>query len=110
MSEITLKFIFFGLILSGTIFEVMGDVFFKKWILADKNILLYVGLFAYLIGTVFWAFSLRFESLSKSISIFTVLNLIIIVLVGVFCFRENLSMLNKIGIILGIISVLFLEI
>jgi len=47
--------------------------------------------------------------LSKAISVFTVLNFIIIVLIGVLYFREDLSLINKIGIALGILSVIFLE-
>lgn len=109
-SEISLKFIFFGLIALAVTLEVVGDVFFKKWSIDGKNILLYIGLLIYFIGTIFWAISLKYEYLSKAISIFTVLNLVIIVLVGIFYFKEDLSLINKIGIGLGILSVILIEI
>jgi len=63
----------------------------------------------YFIGTIFWAFSLRYDYLSKAISVFTILNLIVVVLVGVLYFNEQLSFVNKIGIVLGIASILLIE-
>ena len=68
------------------------------------------GLSLYIVGTTFWAYSLKYGHLSKAISIFAILNLIILVLIGVFVFKEDLSLTNKIGIILGIISVILIEI
>lgn len=109
-SEITLKFIFYGLIALAVALEVIGDIFFKKWSMDSKNILLYIGLLIYFIGTIFWAISLKYEYLSKAISIFTILNLILVVLVGVIYFKEDLLLINKIGIGLGIISVILIEI
>ena len=109
-SEIVLKLGFFALIAIAVILEVIGDILFKKWSLENKNILLIIGLIIYFIGTIFWAISLKYESLSKAISVFTILNLIIIVLVGIILFKENLSLINKIGIGLGILSVILIEI
>ena len=109
-SEIALKFIFFGLIVLAVALEVVGDIFFKKWSIDGKNVLLYVGLLIYFIGTIFWAISLKYEYLSKAISVFTVLNLVIVVLVGVLYFKEDLSLINKVGIGLGILSVILIEI
>ena len=109
-SDILPKFIFLGLIALAVVFEVAGDIFFKKWSLESKNILFYVGLLVYLVGTIFWAVSLKHEYLSRAVSIFTVLNLIAVVLVGVFYFKEDLSLINKIGISLGVLSVILIEI
>ncbi len=108
--EIALKIIFLVLVLLAVALEIIGDVLFKKWSIDNKYILLYLGLIIYFIGTIFWAISLKYEYLSKAISVFTVLNLIIIVLVGVLYFKEDLSLINKIGIALGILSVILIEI
>ncbi len=97
------------MILLATALEVVGDTLFKKWSIENNNILLITGLFIYFIGTIFWAISLKYEFLSKSISIFSILNLIVIVLIGVIIFKEDLTFLNKVGIGLGIISILFIE-
>lgn len=108
--ELTIKFLFFAMILLATLFEVAGDIFFKKWSMGGKNALIIIGFLIYAIGTIFWAFSLKYEYLSKAISVLTILNLIIIVLVGTLYFNEGLSLINKIGIALGVISVVLIEI
>lgn len=110
VSPVLLKSIFFGLLLIAVLLEVAGDVLFKKWALGSRNLLLILGLLVYFIGTVFWAVSLKYEFLSKAISVFTIMNLILVVLVGVVLFKEDLTLLNKIGIILGIVSVVMIEI
>lgn len=104
------KLIFFGLISLAVALEVVADIFFKKWALENRNILLFFGLILYFIGTVFWAFSLKYDLLSRAVSIFTVLNFMIVVLVGVLVFKEDLSIVNKIGIGLGVLSVILMEI
>ena len=109
-SEIMLRLVFFALIALAVVLEVGGDILFKKWSLEGKNIILITGLIIYFIGTAFWAVSLKYEFLSKAVSVFTILNLIIIALVGVLYFKEDLSMINKFGIGLGIISVILIEI
>lgn len=108
--EILTKLLFFGLIILAVGLEVIGDVFFKKWSLENRNVLLVIGLAIYFIGTIFWAVSLKYEYLSKAISVFTVLNLVIVSLVGVLYFNEDLSLVNKIGIAVGIVSVILIEV
>ena len=95
--------------LLGVFFEIVGDVFFKRWALENKTSMLWVGFAIYTIGALFWAWSLKYEMLSKAISIFTILNLIIVVGVGVVFFKENISLLAKTGILLGIISIMLIE-
>jgi multidrug transporter EmrE-like cation transporter len=109
MNQTIPKIIFFSLIAAAVAFEVVADILLKKWSLENKNIMLIIGLALYFVGTVFWAVSLKYDLLSKAISIFTVLNLIVIILVGVFMFKENLSLINKIGLALGVLSIIFVE-
>lgn len=104
------KLIFFILILLATFLEIIADILLKRWTIQSKNILFIIGLVIYFIGTLFWAFSLKYENLSSAISIFTILNLIVIVLVGILVFGEELSLINKIGIALGIVSIILIEI
>lgn len=109
MTPQTVKLIFFSLIALAVVFEVAGDIFFKKWSLGGKSILLAAGLLVYFIGTVFWAISLKYEYLSKAISVFMVLNLVIVVLVGIIYFKEDLSLVNKLGIGLAALSIILIE-
>lgn len=110
MSLIIAKYTFLFLITFAVALEVAADVLFKKWAIENKSYLLAVGLVIYMIGTTFWAYSLRYGHLSKAISIFAVLNLIILVLVGIFFFKEDLLLVNKIGIAFGVLSVILMEI
>ena len=101
---------FFILIIFAVSFEVLADILFKYWALSTRSIFLWGGVGLYMIGTVIWAYSLKFEYLSKAIIIFAVVNIIVVVLAGVFIFSEDLSLLNKIGILFGIISVILIQI
>jgi small multidrug resistance pump len=103
------KYIFFLLIAIAILLEVAGDILFKQWALAHKSWVLGIGLALYFIGTVFWAYSLKYEHLSHAISVFTVLNLIVVVLAGVLLFDEKLSRVQTVGIALGVLSVILLE-
>ncbi len=101
------KLAFFALILLAVAFEVAGDVLLKKW--AAENHALLLALAVYFVGTVFWAFSLKHEYLSKAVAVFTVLNLAAVALAGVVLFHEELSLAQKAGVALGILSVALLE-
>ena len=103
------KYLFFGFILLAVLLEVTADILFKKWTINNRNLFFIIGLAIYFVGTIFWAFSLKYEFLSKAISIFTILNLIIIVLVGLLIFKENLSLVNKLGVLLGVLSIILIE-
>jgi len=100
----------FLLLVSGAvIFEVVADTLFKSWSLGGKNLFFWMGIVLYTIGTFVWAYSLKFDFLSKAISIFTILNFVAVVLIGVLYFKENISLANKIGVVLGIVSVILLQ-
>ncbi|PKL36753.1 hypothetical protein CVV38_02530 [Candidatus Peregrinibacteria bacterium HGW-Peregrinibacteria-1] len=109
LSAISLKAIFFILVILAAILEASGDIILKKWALDGKQIFFILGLIVYFAATVIWAFSLKYEFLSKAISIVTIINLIIVVLVGVLYFKEDLAFINKVGILLGIFSVYLIQ-
>lgn len=104
------KIIFIILTLIAVALEVVGDFSFKKWSIESRWPILAMGLVIYFIGTIFWAYSLKFEFLSKGIVVFTLLNLFLTVLVGVLYFKEELTVTHEIGIILAIISIILMEI
>ena len=99
------------LIIIGATIEVFADIFFKLWNdNKGENYLIFAGMFLYSIGTGCWVLSLRYESFTKSGVIFLLLNIILISLAGVFFFKEDISTINKIGIIVGVISIIMVEI
>ncbi|MEI7480104.1 MAG: SMR family transporter [bacterium] len=100
---------FIYLVTAVAFLEVIGDILFKEWSIHNKNYMLVLGILAYTAATLFWAFSLKYQSLSKAMVIFAVLTLIVGILVGVFFYKEELSALNIVGIVIGLTSIIFLE-
>ena len=103
------KILFWIFTLCGAGLEIAGDVFFKKWTIEHKPLLLWIGFAVYVISAFFWAYSLKYETLSKAIFVFTILNLVIVTLIGIFFFKEHISLVSKIGILLAIISIVLIE-
>lgn len=100
---------FLVLIVIAALFEGIGDSVLKKWALEQKSLFFALGIGLYLVAAVMFAYSLKYEFLSKAISVVTILNLLLVVAVGVLYFNEDLSIINKVGILLGIISIVLIE-
>lgn len=94
--------IYWALLLMGTVFEIVGDVFFKKSHYG-------MGFGMYLVGTIFWAFSLRYDDLSSAIIVFTLLNVIGAVLMSHFYLGETIALKQVIGIGLAIGAIVLIE-
>lgn len=109
MNPGTVKALFFSLVVMAAIFEATGDILLKKWAIDHGQWFLWIGLAVYFASTVVWALSLQYEFLSKAISIAVLINLIVVILVGVLYFKEDISFTNKIGMILGIISIYLIQ-
>ena len=105
-----MKYLFIFLVIIVAALEVVGDILFKEWTIKNNTWLLVSGVIFYMIATTFWAFSLKYQGLAKAVVIFGVLTVIIGVLVGVFLYKEELTTLNIIGIILGLACITLLEI
>jgi multidrug transporter EmrE-like cation transporter len=107
MQSARILFILFVTVAVG--FEIFADVFFKRWTITNQRSLLIGGLIIYFIGTCFWAYSLKYGELSRAVAFFTILNMLAITAIGVFLFQEKLTNLNWLGIGLGILSIILLE-
>lgn len=97
------------LILVGAAVEVFADIFFKIWNDKGGNHLIIVGILLYLIGTGCWVLSLKYLTFTKSGVIFLLLNIILLSLTGLLFFKDDLSIINKVGILLGIVSIIMVE-
>lgn len=86
---------FWLLITLGSLLEVVGDLFFRKQTY-------FIGSLFYGIGTIFWALSLRYETLSKAIILFSVCNVLVVAFAGLLIFKENLSLTQWVGVSLGL--------
>ncbi|PIR53368.1 hypothetical protein COU76_01500 [Candidatus Peregrinibacteria bacterium CG10_big_fil_rev_8_21_14_0_10_49_10] len=107
MTNSKVFFIFFMAL--TVLFELAGDYLFKKWSLTSNRYTIGAGLLMYFIGTVFWAFSLKHEELSQAIIVFVLLTMIGAVLIGSYLFGEHATLLNKLGILLALLSVVMIE-
>ncbi|MEY4616340.1 MAG: hypothetical protein RJB66_1300 [Pseudomonadota bacterium] len=92
---------FWTLVLLGALLEVVGDVFLKKQQLG-------LGLGIYFLGSCFWAMTLKESDLSKSIIVFTVVNLLLVVAVGVIKFNEVLTVKQMIGVGFALVSLILI--
>ncbi len=102
-------YIFLVLVTIAGIIEAFGDSLLEKWGLVNKPIFLVIGMLIYFISTLLWAYSLRYETLSKAIVVVTAMNVIIAVCIGVFYFKESLSLVNKLGIVFAIVAIILIE-
>jgi len=105
----TRKWIFLVVILIGTLLEVAGDVLFKTWANGSKRWALWAGFALYAAGSLGWAWSLKYESLSNAIVVFMVVNMLIAIAAGHLLFKEQLSPVNWAGIGLAIVSLVLCE-
>lgn len=105
-----MNYIFLELILGATILEIAGDIFFKYWAIKDKSIFLISGIIVYLIAIVIFALALKQDSLTKAISLLSIINFIFVLLVGLFFFKEDITLLQGLGIVFGVIGVILIEI
>lgn len=98
------------LITGVVLFELIGDIFLKKWAIHDWGMLGFgIGAITYVCATLLWATSLQSETLAKAGIIYGVISLIAGVLVGLLFFHEKLSVFNWLGFAFAIISIIFIE-
>ena len=85
-----------------------GDILLREWV-ANSNHLFYIlGFIVYFIGLNCLAQSFKYEGLVIAATISIVINILILLAVSYFIFKEPLSARHLIGIGLGIATVAFL--
>jgi multidrug transporter EmrE-like cation transporter len=94
---------------AGAFVDTMGDIIMKKWVI-DKNIWIFVfGMFAYMIGLGFLAWSYNYKNIAVASVIFVIMNIVMLSVASWFYFHETLSLLQIVGIVIGIVSIVVLE-
>lgn len=68
-----------------------------------------LGLFLYLIGIIFFSFTLREKNLAIANTILVTVNIISLACVSYFYFEEKLTLVQLIGISLSMIGVVMIE-
>lgn len=97
------------LVLIGGLILTIGDIFMKQWTHSNNWTTFIIGLVTWCIGLVFLAFSFKYKNIAIASLIFSLSNVITLALFSWLYYKEVLTLYHIIGIILGIIAVIFLE-
>jgi len=93
----------------GGLILTFGDLVMKKWVI-NNNIYFYIiGLIIYLIGLNFLAQSFKYKNIAIASTIFVIFNVVLLSIFSWFYFKEKLSTFEIIGIVLGLTSIIILE-
>lgn len=90
-------------------FDILGDYAAKRWSLVSTNLMMAPVIAAYAISGILWAVSLKYGLLSKGTLLINLLNVLVMVALGVLVFREQLTIVNKVGIILSLLSIYLIQ-
>lgn len=97
------------LVFLGGIVLTIGDLVMKKWVGNSSPFLYGLGLTIYLIGMVFLSQSFKFKNIAIASLMLVLFNVIILLIVSWFFYQEKLSTIQMIGVFLGLISIIILE-
>jgi len=101
--------IFWLLITISVLLEVIGDTFCKLGMNLSNNFHLGLGILFYILGSVIWIASLKYEIFTKAGTVFIVMNMMLFVAVGFLIFKDKLNHWQWTGIILGILSLILIN-
>ncbi len=91
------------------VFELIADVFAKEWSLKQVPLLWIAVIASYVIANTFWLFALKHGSgLGKGAIIFSVSSAIIAIIIGIFFYKEVVTKIQLVGMLLGIVSLVFI--
>lgn len=91
-------------------FEMVADVFAKEWSLGQRSIV-YAGfaLLAYMLANTSWLIALKYGSgLARGAILFSVASAILATIIGLVFYKEQLSVMQVIGVIFGVFSILLI--
>ncbi len=91
------------------LFEACADIVAKKFALTNKLPIAISALLIYIIANVFWLIALKNGAeLSRGAIMFSLLSYILAVIIGVGIYKEHLSLIQSIGVALGIVSLVMI--
>ena len=88
----------------------LGDIVMKRWVISNNVYEFIFGIFIYIIGMMFLSWSFKHKNIAVASTIFVVFNVITLMIVSWIFFKEPLSIKEILGISLGIIGILIMEI
>ena len=99
-----------GLILLASLSVVMGDYAAKAWSVSQKPSLLFLAFLGYFLSGFFYIPTLLREGLIVTSVIWAIISTVGFLLIGFVIFKEQLSFLQIIAVIIGIISIIMLSV
>lgn len=99
-----------SLILLSGIWLVVGDLFAKQWSEDQKISLFILAILSYVLYGIFFIPSLLKDGLIVTALSVILINILGFLFIGLVIFKETLSPVQIVGLILGIISVILLEV
>ncbi|MEK7547031.1 MAG: SMR family transporter [Patescibacteria group bacterium] len=103
------KFPVWTLLCFAAISVVTGDVLAKYWSTNTKPVFYFAALTAYAFSGFFYIPTLLREGLVVTSIIWSILSIVGFLVVGILIFKETLTPLQIVGIILGIIALIILK-
>jgi multidrug transporter EmrE-like cation transporter len=105
---------FYAFLVLAVVLEGSADLLLRKWGLdraagGGRWVFFALSLAVYMGGAVCWGLSLQYREVSRGIVAFAVLNVLAVAVAGVFLYGEELSPVNRVGIALGLCSLVLVE-
>jgi drug/metabolite transporter (DMT)-like permease len=92
------------------VLNVAADILAKEWSVRPRFFTLAASFFAYSLVAVAWFLCLRAGSgLARGISTIAIITATIAVLVGIFVYKEQISMVQAAGMILGVLALILIS-
>lgn len=98
------------LLIIGGIIVTGGDIIFKQWVITHKSSLYVLGLLVWLVGVLFLIESFKYKNIAVASLIFTVVNVVALIVISWIFFKEPLRTMQIVGILLGFTAIALLEI
>jgi glucose uptake protein GlcU len=104
------SFSFWSLPISLLIFsEVVADILGKEWTIRKNNLLFYIALTFYIVGSIFWLSAIASGSgLARGFVFFEISAVFSITVIGILYYKEKMNKKQMAGIALGILSLILL--
>lgn len=96
-------------VILGSISLTIGDIFMRKWVADDSYGNFSIGFICYLFGMLFLAFSFKYKNIAIASMLLVLFNIITLLIVSWYMFKEPISTKEIIGIALGISAIILLE-
>ena len=103
-----LLFLWISLVLTAFL-NVVGDFHGKRWAENGSKTIWMIAAISYAVDQLFFAVSLTFGALATNIFIVFLMAAIADVAIGIAYFKEKLNRKNKVGIVLGFLGLILLN-